>query len=324
LFTADEITDLSPEAHKAVLERFVKLRPHTLFMPPSREGTIILPGFDGGAEWGGAAVDPAKGILYVNENEMPWILTMVDVKRESGPGADGRAIYNQMCAVCHGSNRSGDPARAFPPLDRIGDKMKRPEIVQQMTTGKGMMPSFAFLTAAQKESVAAFLLGETDSTTNRFGGSQESASSDVLGGEPFSSTGYNRWLDPKGYPAIKPPWGTLNAIDLNTGDYVWRTTLGELPELTAQGIPPTGTENYGGPILTAGGLIFIAASKDEKIRAFDQQTGKVLWQAELPAGGYATPATYMIDGRQYIVIACGGGKMGTKSGDSYVAFALPL
>jgi quinoprotein glucose dehydrogenase len=115
----------------------------------------------------------------------------------------------------------------------------------------------------------------------------------------------------------------LNAINLNTGEYVWRTTLGEFPELTAQGIPPTGTENYGGPVVTAGGLIFIAASRDETIRAFDQKTGRVLWQSKLPAGGYATPSTYLVNGRQYVVIACGGGKMGTPSGDAYLAFALP-
>jgi quinoprotein glucose dehydrogenase len=322
LFTADEITDLSPESHKAVLERFVKIRPHTLFMPPSREGTIILPGFDGGAEWGGAAVDPAKGILYVNANEMPWILTMVDVQPQ-GTAVGGQAIYNQICAVCHGPNRSGDPARAFPSLEKIGDKMKSSDIIQQITNGKGMMPSFAYLTQSQKEQLAGFLLGQTESLTNRFGDVEPSESGDALGREPFSMTGYNRWLDPKGYPAIKPPWGTLNAIDLNTGEFVWRTTLGELPELSARGIPPTGTENYGGPVVTAGGLIFIAASKDEMLRAFDQRTGKVLWQAQLPAGGYATPATYMVNGRQFVVIACGGGKVGTKSGDAYVAFALP-
>jgi quinoprotein glucose dehydrogenase len=122
---------------------------------------------------------------------------------------------------------------------------------------------------------------------------------------------------------LRPPWGTLNAIDLNTGEYLWRKPLGEFPELTARGVAPTGTENYGGPVVTAGGLIFIAATKDEKIRAFDAKTGDKLWEAPLPAGGYATPATYAVDGRQFVVIACGGGKMGTRSGDAYVAFALP-
>nr|MCU0352911.1 PQQ-binding-like beta-propeller repeat protein [Cytophagales bacterium] len=136
-------------------------------------------------------------------------------------------------------------------------------------------------------------------------------------------SGYNRFVDKDGYPAIKPPWGTLNAIDLNTGEYLWKVPFGEYKELTAKGIPLTGTENYGGPVVTAGGLLFIAATKDEKFRVFDKKTGKLLWETQLPAGGYATPSTYAVDGKQYVVIACGGGKMGTKSGDSYVAFALP-
>ena len=321
IFSADEITDISPESHKMVLERFVKVRPHAPFMPPSREGTIIFPGFDGGAEWGGAAVDP-HGILYVNANEMPWILTMVETESKDGvPLSSGQRIYGQICATCHGQNRSGDPARAFPSLEKAAAKFKRGDIVQLLNSGRGMMPSFAFLSAEQKESVAGFLLGETPIAAAR---DQSPANSeDVLGGEPYTHMGYRRWLDTNGYPAVKPPWGTLNAIDLNTGEFVWRTALGELPELTARGLPPTGTENYGGPVVTAGGIVFIAATKDEMFRAFDQKTGKVLWQARLPAAGYATPSTYMVNGRQFIVIACGGGKSGTKSGDAYVAFALP-
>ena len=321
IFSADQITDISSESRKSVLDRFVKVRPHTPFMPPSREGTIIFPGFDGGAEWGGAAVDP-RGILYVNANEMPWILTMVETKPAGGaPLSSGQQIYGQICATCHGLNRSGDPARAFPSLEKIGQKFKKPDIIQQLNTGKGMMPAFAFLSAEQKEAVAGFLLNETPVV----GAHEQPVASgeDVLGGEPYTHTGYNRWLDTNGYPANKPPWGTLNAIDLNTGEYVWRTPLGELPELTARGLPPTGTENYGGPVVTAGGIVFIAASKDEMFRAFDQKSGKVLWQTKLPAAGYATPSTYMVNGRQFVVIACGGGKSGTKSGDAYVAFALP-
>ena len=322
VFSADEITDISPESRKAVLGQFVKLRPHTPFMPPSREGTIIFPGFDGGAEWGGAAVDPRAGILYVNANEMPWILTMVETKPKDGPMlSSGQQIYGQICATCHGLNRSGDPARAFPSLEKIAEKLKKPDIVQLLNTGRGMMPSVAFLSAEQKEAVAGFLLGETPAS--RATDQPATGNDDVLLGEPYSHTGYNRWVDTNGYPAVKPPWGTLNAIDLNTGEYVWRAPLGELPELTARGIPPTGVENYGGPVVTAGGIIFIAATKDEMIRAFDQRTGKVLWQSKLPAAGYATPSTYMVNGRQFVVIACGGGKIGTKSGDAYVAFALP-
>jgi quinoprotein glucose dehydrogenase len=326
VFTEDLVTDLSPESGAAVLKRFRELKAHQPFLPPSVEGTIIFPGFDGGAEWGGAAVDPRKGILYVNGNEMPWILTMVETKTQGqAPLSSGQQIYNQICAACHGINREGDPSRAFPTLVNIRQKLKREEIRQLLETGRGMMPAVAFLSAAQKEAVIGFVLGENADTSSgtSAAASKEEPMSSALGVEPYSHTGYNRWFDPIGYPAVKPPWGTLNAIDLNTGEYLWRTTLGEFPELSKRGIPPTGAENYGGPILTAGGLIFIAASKDEMIRAFDQATGQVLWQAKLPAGGYATPATYSVKGRQFIVIACGGGKMGTRSGDAYVAFALP-
>lgn len=322
LFSADLLTDISPESHRAVLQKFVKLRPHVPFLPPSAEGTIIFPGFDGGAEWGGAAVDPRRGILYVNANEMPWILTMVPTQPKGGePLSSGQQIYNQICAACHGISREGDPARAYPSLVNIGQKLQKADILQLLDTGRGNMPAVAFLSTTQKEAVADFLLGlEAQATDER---KTALATANAVLSEPYTHTGYNRWVDTNGYPAVKPPWGTLNAIDLNTGEYVWRVTLGELPELTAQGIPPTGTENYGGPVVTAGGLIFIAASKDEMIRAFDQRTGRVLWQAKLPAGGYATPATYLAGGRQFVVIACGGGKMGTKSGDAYVAFALP-
>ncbi|MBE7502909.1 MAG: PQQ-binding-like beta-propeller repeat protein [Verrucomicrobiales bacterium] len=325
LFTHADITDISPEAHREVLDRFVKLRPHTPFMPPSREGTIIFPGFDGGAEWGGAAVDPT-GVLYVNGNEMPWILTMVELKREAhGLPASGQALFAQVCAPCHGLNREGNTAQNIPSLVGVEQRLKTDDVLTLIEQGKGVMPSFAFLSDAQKQALADLVLAREiqPDPRNQPGRAGTELPGDALGGIPYTMTGYNRWLDTNGYPAVKPPWGTLNAIDLNTGQYKWRVPLGEFPALTARGIPPTGTENYGGPIVTAGGLVFIAATKDEQIRAFDRETGNLLWQAPLPAGGYATPATYEVEGRQYVVIACGGGKMGTPSGDAYVAFALP-
>lgn len=325
IFSYNEITDLSAESHKQVLERFFKLRPHTLFAPPAREGTIIFPGFDGGAEWGGAAADP-DGILYVNANEMAWVLTMVEAKRSTAAdgSASGAAIYSQICAACHGQDRSGNAAQNVPSLAGLEQRMKRRDIMSLLQTGKGLMPSFGFLSEKQQEAVADFILGLDVPTPSPV--SQEPrppSGGDTVGLIPYSTTGYHRWLDPSGYPALKPPWGTLNAIDLNSGEYLWRSNLGEYPELTARGVPPTGTENYGGPVVTAGGLVFIAASRDEHLRAFDSRSGRELWRARLPAAGYATPATYAVAGRQYVVIACGGGKCGTKSGDAYVAFALP-
>ena len=325
LFTYDDLTDISPESHRQALERFVKIRPHTPFLPPSREGTIIFPGFDGGAEWGGAATDP-DGVLYVNGNEMPWVLTMVETKSKGGePLATGEAIFTQICAACHGLDRLGNKAQNVPPLLGVEQRLKKPDVLTLLKTGKGVMPAFDFLTENQRQLVVDYLLGSAPAAApaNDSARKEELGGADVLGTIPYTMTGYHRWLDTNGYPAVKPPWGTLNAIDLNTGEYRWRVTLGEWPELTAKGVPPTGTENYGGPVVTAGGLVFIAASRDEHLRAFDRKTGRELWKAKLPAAGYATPATYSVNGQQYVVIACGGGKIGTKSGDAYVAFRLP-
>lgn len=320
VFTHGEITDISPESHRAVLERFVKLKPHVPFGPPSRQGTIVLPGFDGGAEWGGAAVDP-DGILYVNANEMPWVLTLVDAARSGTEGpADGATLFNQFCAACHGVDRRGNTTQNVPSLLGLKDRRSRAEVLALLQTGKGVMPSFDFLTESQRSVLVDALL-EVASTGSRAG--TDATPGGAFAEIPYTSTGYHRWLDTNGYPAIKPPWGTLNAIDLNTGEYRWKVPLGEWPELAARGVPPTGTENYGGPVVTAGGLVFIAASRDEHLRAFDRKTGRELWKARLPAAGYATPSTYSVDGRQFIVIACGGGKIGTRSGDAYVAFALP-
>jgi quinoprotein glucose dehydrogenase len=320
VFTYDEITDISPASRRAVLDRFAKVRPHLPFAPPSTLGTIIFPGFDGGGEWGGAAVDP-DGILYVNANEMPWILTMILTEADPHSAASGSQLFAQICAACHGIDRKGNAAQNVPSLLDVGKKLKHDDIVRLLGSGRGVMPSFGFLSDRQKDALADVVLGNKSSEVPASRG--DSAGEDPLGGIPYSMTGYNRWLDTNGYPAVKPPWGTLTALDLNSGTFRWRVTLGEDPALTARGIAPTGLENYGGPVVTEGGLVFIAASKDEMFRAFDRRTGAMLWQVKLPAGGYATPATYMSQGRQFVVIGCGGGKMGTKSGDAYVAFALP-
>ncbi|MFZ5495469.1 MAG: PQQ-binding-like beta-propeller repeat protein [Verrucomicrobiota bacterium] len=318
-FTEDEVTNLSPAAQEAVLQRLRAAVPHRPFTPPDTREIVILPGFDGGGEWGGAAVDP-RGVLYVNGTEMAWLHRMIPVK--AAAANSGEAVYMQLCIACHGPDRKGNSAQNIPSLLGIGNKATPSQLQSLLRTGKGMMPSFDFLSAAQKSALVEFLLG-TETTVEGARSKQEPSGGVAVAEIPYISTGYNRFLDPEGYPALRPPWGTLNAIDLNTGRYLWRRPLGEFSELTARGVAITGTENYGGPLVTEGGLVFIAATKDGKFRAFDRATGEQLWETTLPAGGYATPATYSIDGRQYVVIACGGGKMGTPSGDSYVAFALP-
>jgi quinoprotein glucose dehydrogenase len=233
--------------------------------------------------------------------------------------ASGQAIYNQICAACHGLDRRGNAAQNVPSLVEVDRRLKREDIHALLKIGKGVMPSFDFLSEAQRTAVVEHLFGAPSAVKSD---REELGGADAVGTIPYTTTGYNRWLDTNGYPAVKPPWGTLNAIDMNTGEYRWRVPLGEWPELAARGIPPTGTENYGGPVVTAGGLVFIAASRDSHLRAFDRKTGKELWKAKLPAPGFATPATYSVNGRQYLVIACGGGKIGTPSGDAYVAFRL--
>ncbi|RMH60065.1 MAG: pyrroloquinoline quinone-dependent dehydrogenase [Bacteroidetes bacterium] len=322
VFTEDLITDRTPEAHAAVRSRWAQVRSGGPFTPPSTQGTVIFPGFDGGGEWGGAAFDPETGWLYVNSNEMPWILTMVDLAPTEDSRPPGARLYAANCAVCHGADRAGDTAGVIPSLRDLGDRLQPSDVAQILQRGQGVMPAFGHLTPAETEALIAFLFDPEAAHAPPADPPEAPALTDPRA-VPYSHTGYNRFLDPDGYPAVKPPWGTLNAIDLNRGTLVWQVPLGEFEELTAQGLPKTGTENYGGPIVTAGGLIFIGASKDEYFRAFDKTTGEELWKVKLPAGGYATPATYALDGKQYVVIAAGGGKMGTPSGDAYVAFALP-
>jgi quinoprotein glucose dehydrogenase len=312
--------DISPyaEDHDSLV---LKLKSYhkALFAAPSKKGTVILPGFDGGAEWGGAAADPQEGILYINSNEMAWILTMKDTPKASDLSSlsPGEKVYMTYCTACHGTDRKGNAKSGYPSLVDIGQRRDKAFVSNLITAGKGMMPGFTMLSSDEKQALVSFLFG--DEKTEAV--SSTTASKKVY--LPYQSTGYNKFLDSGGLPAISPPWGTLNAIDLNTGEYLWKIPFGEVASLAAKGISNTGTENYGGPVVTASGLLFIAATKDEKFRVYNKKTGKLLLETTLPAAGFATPSTYEVDGKQYVVIACGGTKLGTKKGNQYVAFALP-
>jgi quinoprotein glucose dehydrogenase len=277
---------------------------------------------DGGGEWGGPAIDPESNILYVNANEMAWVLKMFDVdKTKQGKenfGQAGRRLYRQNCMGCHGPERKG--GTNYPSLINIGKKYDPRAFVEFINTGRRMMPGFKHLSQQDKDAIASFVLEQQQEQTKQY--EKKMTAIDSFRLLPYYISGYNKFLSKTNLPAIAPPWGVLNAVDLNTGEYVWRITLGEDSVFKAKGVKETGTENYGGPVVTKGGLLFIAATKDGKFRAFNKKTGKLLWEAKLPTSGFATPATYEVNGRQYVVIACGGGKLGTKSGDSYVAFAL--
>jgi quinoprotein glucose dehydrogenase len=315
-FTESLVTDRTPEAHAAVLKRLRKLRSGGQFTPPSLQGTVIFPGFDGGGEWGGPAFDPETGLLYVNSNEMAWILRLIP-RPQTKALATASQVYAAHCASCHRPDMRGTPPE-FPSLVDIGKRLKEDEIARVIREGRGRMPGFESLGENVVRAMASFLATGKDSQFARPASAQ--------GSHPLKYTmdGYNKFLDPDGYPAVKPPWGTLNAIDLNAGKIVWKIPFGERPKLAARGLRNTGSESYGGPLVTAGGLLFIGATVyDAKFHAYDKATGKLLWEATLPASGTATPATYEIAGRQYVVIAAGGGKWGAPSGGSYVAFALP-
>jgi quinoprotein glucose dehydrogenase len=317
-FSAAALTARTPEARAFVEKQLAGAKPYHKWQPPSEEGTIIFPGFDGGAEWGGQAFDPATGTFFVNANNMAWITHMlpIDAAKETTQVARGRRHYQVNCVACHGLERQGDASRSIPPLVDIDKRQPREAISDVVAYGRGQMPPFSSLPEGVRADIIAYLFGDAPKQGPK-------ATDDVQTDIPYIFGGYTRLLDDRGFPGVAPPWGTLTAVDVGAGTIKWQVTLGDRPDARGPKDPPTGTENYGGPAITAGGVLFIGATNDEKFRAFDMRTGKKLWETSLPAGGYATPATYVVDGRQYVVIAAGGGKMGTKSGDSYVAFALP-
>ncbi len=322
-YTETDASNISPKTLQLTLDR-IKASPNFgPFPAPGLNETVMFPGFDGGMEWGGGAADP-DGIYYVNVNEMPWLLQMIETRKVDGSElVRGERDYKIFCGACHGLDRKGNKQAGFPPLLGIGDRKTRAEIELITRQGGGRMPGYATMPEAKRSAILDYVLNYKPPSPSR---SEPGAPAPkVTDKQPpaYAFGGFRRWLDDEGYPAIKPPWGTLNAVDLNTGKIKWKVVLGEYPELTARGIPPTGTENYGGPLVTASGLIFIGATADESFRVFDKENGKTLFKAKLPFSGTATPSTYMVKGRQYVVISAGGGKSGRPRGGHLVAFALP-
>ncbi|MBW8869275.1 MAG: c-type cytochrome, partial [Acidobacteriales bacterium] len=322
ILTEDMLTTRTPEAHEWAVNQFRTFRSEGQFVPFGLDKqTVIFPGFDGGAEWGGPAIDVKSGLIYINVNEMAWT---GGLQRNGAAKSPGEETYRSQCSVCHGADRAGSPP-GFPSLVQIDKRLTDDQIKAVVHHGRGRMPTFPSLSDSQLDGLLSFLKDPASISGDKKEMESTSIVSSDKAGPQYSFTGYRKFLDPDHYPAIAPPWGTLNAIDLNTGEYLCKVPLGEYPELAAKGMKNTGSENYGGPIVTAGGVVFIGASLyDSKFHAFDSRSGKLLWETKLPYAGRATPATYMVDGKQFVVVATGGGRYQIAPAKGvYVAFTLP-
>lgn len=325
-FDSSMITNISPESHAYISKIVSEHQTGSTYLPQHTKGIIQIPGTRGGGEWSGAAVDPSTGIMYVGMNDIPSSVQLVELPKTDPDMIfklpvlkAGEQVYQNNCAACHGADRKGNGP--YPSLKNLADRLSVAQATEVIEKGRNKMPSFVQLSEAEKSAVVAYLYNLKNTVLKKEKSGTVSKTDDR---KRYKIKGYTALLDQFGYPGIKPPWGTLNAVDLNTGELIWKRPLGIYPELLKKGIPETGTQLVGGGIVTAGDLMFIGASKDEKFRAIDRRTGTTLWEFQLPAGGYATPSSYEVDGKQYVVIAAGGGGMQTtKPGDYYFAFALP-
>ncbi len=321
--TREDLTNFSPAAHDSLLKRFNSLRYEGLFTPPDPRGTLMIPGTRGGSNWGGAAVDPSSGVLYVKSSDSPEIdiLRKVETDEKSAtqaPYFKGKALYTTYCATCHGRDRKGEPP-VYPALLGLKDRMSAEAALTRIKSGSGRMPAFESIIKGKEEDIIAFLfdtrlartsqkeadLFEIHTNKHSLPGHDEIRRTDTAT-VYLNITPFSHFRDIEGRPAIKPPWGALNAINLNTGDYEWIVTLGNHPEWQAKGAPPTGAEGYGGPIVTEGGLVFIGSTRDKKFRAFNKRTGQLLWETTLPGVANATPCTYWDNGKQYVAVSVSG------------------
>lgn len=337
--TQDDLSDFSPGAHDSLINEFSKLRYEGLFTPPSLRGTFSLPATVGGAEWGGAAYDPYTNILYVKSNESPEIslLQKIDRDNKNSKGLSdydrGETIYKTYCAGCHGADRNGNGLEN-PSLLKIQERMNKGSVLSKIRQGGGRMPSFANVIKGDEGAIIAYLFQNKNATTSEEDNLREiernekaikhgvgDANQEDTASRYLNVTAYRSFKGPDGKPGIKPPWGTLNAINLNTGEYEWKVTVGNIEKFQKKGGPVTGAESMTGPIVTSGGLVFLGGMSDKKLMAFDKKTGNVLWEITLPGVATSNPCTYVCNGKQFVAVSVSGTE--ENAGGSVVSFALP-
>jgi len=339
-FTADDINPYIPEEERASLrDKILSSRNEGLYTPPSLRGTIEMPGHNGGANWGGGAVDPSAGLLYVQSKELPTYLKLDSRMPPGGPTAvvgaaspeqQGAAIYSQNCAGCHGADRTGQ-AGGIPALTDITKRLTADQIKTTVTGGQGRMPAFSQLTPRSLDSLVAYLA--TPVTPSRPLASRDFDYLIPLSGQNAAPqrywAPYDFLLSTNRLSAIGPPWSQLTAYDLNTGTIKWQVPLGQVSELAAEGHTNTGSHfPRGGVVATGGGLLFSATASDRKFRVYDRDTGKIIWETSIPEAAEGVPAVYQVAGREYVVlcVAAGNGMMSgpaAQKAGAYIAYALP-
>jgi quinoprotein glucose dehydrogenase len=317
-FTEDLFSDIRPETAKFVREEMKNKRYKTgIYEPPGLDGSVIVPAAHGGSNWGGAAYNPLSGVMFVNAVDLPWFHKLVPIKGlDANNDQSGEKLYQLYCSSCHGKDRKGN---AIGP--NIAEKAKTypvKKLEQILKRGVEPMPSFKHLPQVQIDAIVAYL---KDMPVSAISKGKKSKDQVVGNTEPYTFAGYGFWEDPEGYYAIKPPYGTLTAIDLNAGEIRWQVPLGENHKAAKLGLKNSGDFNRGGCIVTAGGLVFIAATGDRILRAFEQKTGKVLWESLLPGMGTSIPASFAVDGKQYLCIGVSPNDE-TKFKGGYLTFAL--